>query len=179
MPFINTRVFGFFGLASLAMLPAVAQSGLTLNRSASVPEGFYRSQNGALERGVFVTFCPPEREPFKSALARRYLEPGKCGIGSYPMLKRIEGVAGDHYKINHGGIWINGNLIPDSAPVARDALGRSMPALAVTGIIQRGQMLVMGVKSPESFDSRYFGLIPTNGSTRVVPVLLWESAHVG
>ena len=172
------RTFGAVGLAALALLPAIAHSGLTLNRSASVPEGFYRATGGSIGLGDYVTFCPPDRDPFRAALDRGYLEKGSCALGSYPMLKVIVALAGDHYVIDTHGVRINGVLLPGSAPARQDAAGRPMPGLQTSGVIENGQMLVMGDHCPSSFDSRYFGPLPLAGAKPVTPMLLWRAGNV-
>jgi conjugative transfer signal peptidase TraF len=163
--------FGVFAV-SIATVTAAAV-GVRVNVTRSIPLGFYRTSAEPIHKGAYVMFCPPQREVFKEALKRRYIDPGSCPGGSYPMMKRILAAKNDRVQIGPHGVVINGVAIPNSKPRPVDGAGRPLPRFAGTGTVKAGDVIVMG-ENRVSFDSRYFGPIPREQiSTVIQPIVIW------
>ncbi|TKW64655.1 MAG: conjugative transfer signal peptidase TraF [Paracoccus denitrificans] len=163
--------FGVFGL-SIATVAAAA-AGVRVNVTRSIPVGFYRTSAEPIHKGAYVMFCPPQREVFRVALKRRYIDPGSCPGGSYPMMKRILAAKDDRVQIGPQGVVINGVPVPNSKPRPVDGAGRTLPRFTGTGTVKAGDVIVMG-ENKVSFDSRYFGPIPRQQiSTVIQPIVIW------
>lgn len=150
--------------------------GLRINLTASMPRGIYRiSPDSAPERGDLVTFCLENPGYVALARERGYLRPGSCQNELEPLLKLLVGTAGDHVYLTRDGVWLNGDLLPDSQVRIQDSLKRPLPPTSLrSGRIPDGMALVMSNGHPGSFDSRYFGLVPLASLTTVQVVKLFE-----
>lgn len=163
--------FAVFGL-SIATVTAAA-AGVRVNVTRSIPLGFYRTSAEPIRKGAYVMFCPPQREVFKEALKRRYIDPGDCPGGSYPMMKRILAAKNDRVQIGPQGVTINGVPVPNSKPRLMDGARRALPHWSGNFTVQPGDVIVMG-ENKVSFDSRYFGPIPRQQiSTVIQPIVIW------
>jgi conjugative transfer signal peptidase TraF len=146
---------------------------LTLTDS-SCPEGFYRLVDAPIRRGELVTACLPvsaERE----GIARGYLMRGDCPGGAEPVVKVVGGLAGDQVAIEAGRVLVNGEQLPNSATVARDSAGRVLTHVP-WGKWQVGanEVWLFGLNNRRSWDSRYFGPVPSESLRGAVePVLTW------
>lgn len=159
-------------VASIAGVAAAA-AGVRVNVTRSIPLGFYRTTSEPVHTGAYVMFCPPQRELFALALKRRYIEPGDCPGGSYPMMKRILAAKDDRVQIGPNGVVINGVAIPNSKPRPVDGAGRPLPHFVGNGTVKAGDVIVIG-ESKVSFDSRYYGPIPrAQISTVIRPIVTW------
>lgn len=161
-------------VAFLLLLPLLHRAGLRFNPTPSLPKGIYRIAPGAPERGDLVAFCL--ESPVWTSLARErgYLGAGSCPSGLRPLLKRLVGLPGDAVTVTPDGIQIKsaaGSTRVWSAPARRnDSMGRPLPESSLrVGVIPDGMALALA-GHPGSFDSRFFGLVPLAGMTRVVPV---------
>ena len=120
------RVNGFIFMLIL-LLTLFVMLGLACNRSPSSPRGLYRLTEGTPQRGKYVALAMP--------------------------LKQIAGMPGDIVTVTPQGTYINGRLIPNSAPVAPRHYPYGQYILGPTDLWLVG-------KDPMSWDSRYFGPIP-------------------
>lgn len=152
---------------------AAATAGVRVNVTRSIPLGFYRTTSAQVHKGDYVMFCPPKREVFRLALERRYIEPGSCPGGSYPMMKRILAAKNDRVRIGPEGVVINGIPVSNSRPRQKDGAGRALPTFVGEGIVKEGDVILVG-ESRISFDSRYFGPIPhAQITTAIRPIATW------
>ena len=87
-----------------------------------------------IQRGDVVVFEYP-RDPSKS------------------YIKRVIAVPGDRLRIDHGQVYVNGQLLPEPYVPSRYADERSQPELA----LHAGEYFVMGDHRSISSDSRDFG----------------------
>lgn len=161
-------------VAFLLLLPLLHRAGLRFNPTPSLPKGIYRIAPGAPERGDLVAFCL--ESPVWTSLARErgYLGSGSCPSGLRPLLKRLAGLPGDAVTVTPDGIQIKsaaGSADVWPAPARRnDSMDRPLPESSLrVGVIPDGMALALA-GHPGSFDSRFFGLVPLAGMTRVVPV---------
>lgn len=134
--------------------------GVRLNSSPSMPVGLYVVTGD--EHAHLVEFCPSE--PFATfSIARGYRDSGVCVDGAAPLLKPVVAVAGDVVELSNLGISVNGKLLPNTAPLQRDSKGRSLEAWPFGRYaVASGTFWVASSYHPRSFDSRYFGPVPTS-----------------
>ncbi|HCK5591117.1 S26 family signal peptidase [Pseudomonas mosselii] len=146
------------GLAALAWAAFVQPlPRLIYNPSDSVPVGWYRvdpQRHGAdsLPRplsvgSVVLTKLPPDVAVL--AAQRGYLP------AHIPLLKRVGAVAPQHVCILGGQVRIDG--VPSAAVLPADRLGRPLPSLQLCRRLEPGELFLLSVTNPASFDSRYFG----------------------
>jgi conjugative transfer signal peptidase TraF len=72
-----------------------------------------------------------------------------------PLLKRVGAVAPQHVCIVAGQVRIDG--VPVAAALPADRLGRPLPSLLLCRRLEPGELFLLSVTNPASFDSRYFG----------------------
>ena len=146
------------GLAALAWASFVHPlPRLTYNPSDSVEVGWYRidpldhrtsSPPRPLSVGSIVLVPLPDRAAMLAA-QRGYL-PTRV-----PLLKRVGAVAPQHVCIVAGQVRIDG--VPAAAALPADRLGRPLPSLQLCRRLESGELFLLSVTNPASFDSRYFG----------------------
>jgi len=139
---------GLIGLASLAR-PAPC---LVWNASASAPIGLYRVLPGDAVRGDLVLVRTPNSVR-RLAAERDYLP------SNVPLVKRIVAAAGDIVCGAGDAISINGRVVAER--LARDRLGRPLPTWSGCHLLDGGEAFLLMEGVADSFDSRYFGPVPT------------------
>lgn len=142
------------GLAALAWAAFVSPlPRLTYNPSDSVAVGWYRVQPldhwaASLPVGsIVLTRLPADAAAL--AAQRGYLPT------HVPLLKRVGAVAPQHVCIVAGQVRIDG--VPTAAALPADRLGRPLPSLQLCRSLEPGELFLLSVTNPASFDSRYFG----------------------
>lgn len=148
-----------------------------LNTSLSQPIGLYAVSREKPMRGDLVGFCLSEDNAFaRIALERGYLGKGNCPLGLDGLLKNVVGLPGDRVAVTSRGIKLNGRLLPMTKRPAKDSRGRPVPpSLLQSGTIPEGRVLVLSQRTEYSFDSRHFGLVPTDSLTLVKPVFTFDN----
>jgi conjugative transfer signal peptidase TraF len=123
------------------------------NASESVPIGLYWLRPaGRLAVSQLVAVQSPE--PLATFLAdRRYLP---CGI---PLLKRVLALPGQ--TVCRDQLAITVDKIAMGAARAHDSGGRPLPIWQGCHVIADGEVFLMNWRSADSFDGRYFGVLPT------------------
>ena len=146
------------GLAALAWASFVHPlPRLTYNPSDSVAVGWYRidpfdPRTVSLPRPLSVgsiVLVPLPAEAATLAAQRGYL-PTRV-----PLLKRVGAAAPQHVCIVAGQVRIDG--VPAAAALPADRLGRPLPSLQLCRRLEPGELFLLSVTNPASFDSRYFG----------------------
>ncbi|MGP5465864.1 S26 family signal peptidase [Pseudomonas helleri] len=146
------------GLTALAWAAFVSPlPRLTYNPSDSVAVGWYRIEpfdprTASLLRPLSVdsiVLVPLPAEAAALAAQRGYL-PTRI-----PLLKRVGAVAPQHVCIIAGQVRIDG--VPTAAALPADRLGRPLPSLQLCRRLEPGELFLLSVTNPASFDSRYFG----------------------
>lgn len=132
---------------------------LTINFTPSMPIGIWRVSKAAVDikslRHQTVLFCPPDTEIFRWARTQGIVPAGRCPGNYTPLLKRVEGLPNDNVAICDGLVVLNGQALPMSK-----VLPLALPIPPVSDVtIPTDSIWVMGASSPESFDSRYFGVV--------------------
>ena len=150
--------FAAVGLAALAWAAFMQPlPRLIYNPSDSVPVGWYRvdpQRHGAdsLPRSLSVdsiVLAPLPATASTLAAQRGYL-PTRV-----PLLKRVGAVAPQHVCIVAGQVRIDG--VPAAAALPADRLGRPLPSWPHCRPLAEGELFLLSVTNPASFDSRYFG----------------------
>ncbi len=146
------------GLAALAWASLMRPlPRLIYNPSDSVAAGWYRvdpldhcaaSQPRPLSVGSIVLARLPA-DAVALAAQRGYL-PTRV-----PLLKVVGAVAPQHVCVVDAMVWIDG--VPAAAVLRADRLGRSLPSWPQCRQLRPGELFLLSVTNPTSFDSRYFG----------------------
>ncbi|CAP42530.1 S26 family signal peptidase [Bordetella petrii] len=150
--------FAACGLAALAWASFVQPlPRLIYNPSDSVAVGWYRvdplhHRPGSLPRpssvgSIVLTTLPPDAAAL--AAQRGYL-PARV-----PLLKRVGATAPQHVCVFDALVWIDG--VPVAAVRPADRLGRLLPSWPQCRQLRPGELFLLSVTNPASFDSRYFG----------------------
>lgn len=150
---------GVIGLATLAR-PA---PWLVWNASASAPIGLYRVLPETAVRGDLVLVHTPDSMR-QLAAERGYLPQ------NVPLVKRVAAASGDIVCAAGDAISINGRVVAERQ--ARGRLGRPLPSWSGCLLLNGGEVFLLMEGVADSFDSRYFGPVPTAAIIgRLVP--LW------
>jgi conjugative transfer signal peptidase TraF len=121
------------------------------NASASAPIGLYRVVPGTPQRGDLVLVRTP-RSIETLAGTRHYLPAG------VPLVKHIAAITGDVVCAVHEAILIDGHVVARQRET--DRAGRPLPLWTGCRRLARDEVFLLN--TPEnSFDSRYFGPVPT------------------
>ncbi len=146
---------------------------------SACPPGIYHAAalrpGDALTRGELVLVCLPEALA-RFALERGYLARGaECGDGIEPVGKRIGALTGDTVAIAPDHVVVDGVPLPTSASRRRDSHGRAVPHIDFGNYrVRDGEVWLFGEADPRSWDSRYFGPLPTNAvRAQLMPVITW------
>ncbi|OZI30028.1 peptidase [Bordetella genomosp. 10] len=152
---------GFAALAWAAFVSPLPR--LTYNPSDSVAVGWYRiapfdPRTAPLPRPLSVdsiVLVPLPATAAALAAQRGYL-PTRV-----PLLKRVGAVPPQHVCIVAGQVRIDD--VPVAAVLPADRIGRPLPSLQLCRHLEPGELFLLSVTNPASFDSRYFG--PVSAST--------------
>jgi conjugative transfer signal peptidase TraF len=138
--------------------PAPAPPKLLLwNASASVPRGLYLLRSAMpLQRDELVAVAPPA--PLAKFLATR----GYLPIG-VPLLKHIAALSGQTVCRTSRAIFIDEHAFAFARD--RDHLGRTLPTWKGCRTLRAGEVFLLNVNVPDSFDGRYFGPVSTTAIT--------------
>jgi conjugative transfer signal peptidase TraF len=135
-------------------------AGIRINCSPSLPLGFYKTTSDPNAR--LVEFCPPD--PWAAlASSRGYRSTGTCPDGATPLMKMVVARQGEVVSLSDRGITVNGRLLSNTAPRFADSHGRALqPWTPGQYPVLPGTVWVASTYNQWSFDSRYFGPIPTS-----------------
>ncbi|WP_372357100.1 S26 family signal peptidase [Xanthomonas sp. NCPPB 3443] len=148
-------IFGFAALAWASF--GTPPPRVIYNPSDSVAVGWYRVEpfdprTASLPRPLSVdsiVLVPLPATVAALAAQRGYL-PMRV-----PLLKRVGAVAPQEVCISGGIVYIDG--VPSAAVLPADRLGRALPSLQLCRRLEPGELFLLSVTNPASFDSRYFG----------------------
>jgi conjugative transfer signal peptidase TraF len=162
------RLAVVLGLLASAVA-AVQLAGLRVQQTGSLPRGLYRDVRGAAPtRGTLGVWClPPDVALW--ARERGYVGRGNCPGGAEAIGKVVLAVAGDTVRVTADGLTVNGMLAPHTRPLEYDSRGRPMRRMP-HGIYHVGahEVWLWSPLTGRSFDSRYFGAVPTSALVSVV-----------
>lgn len=151
---------GFAALGWAAFVQPLPR--LIYNPSDSVAVGWYRvdpldHRTSALPSSLSVNsivLVPLPAEAAALAAQRGYL-PTRV-----PLLKRVGAIAPQEVCIAGGIVRIDG--VPSAAVLRADRLGRPLSSWQQCRRLQSGEVFLLSVTNPASFDSRYFGPVSTS-----------------
>ncbi|WP_448954882.1 S26 family signal peptidase [Labrys neptuniae] len=153
--------FGCVIVTTLAVvgiaIPTVVSIPLKLvwNASASTPIGLYLiNMADALDADDLVVVLPPE------PVARFMVERGYVGEG-VPLLKHVAARSGQVVCRRGRSIRVDGTSISDA--LDRDRQGRVLPIWQGCHRLSDGEIFVINRNVRDSFDGRYFGVLPASG----------------
>ncbi|TIT03452.1 MAG: S26 family signal peptidase [Mesorhizobium sp.] len=156
---LATIGLGLLGFAALAK----PTPWLVWNASASAPVGLYRVAAGAPARGDLVLVRTPGFVAYLAA-ERGYLP------RNVALVKRLAALPGEHVCAFNDAIIIGGDIVARRLKI--DVKGRSLPWWNGCRALGDNEVFLLGSDKNRSFDSRYFGPVPTqNVIGRLVP--LW------
>jgi conjugative transfer signal peptidase TraF len=140
------------------------------NASASAPLGLYWvAGKSAMKRGDLVLAELPA--PMRALADER----GYLPLG-VPLIKQVAALSGDHICTIGRAILIGGSVA--ARRLKRDSKGRIMPAWDGCRLLMAGEIFLLNMDVPDSFDGRYFG--PTRLDQvigRLVPVWTWPAGQ--
>ncbi|KAB7766069.1 peptidase [Xanthomonas sp. LMG 12462] len=162
------------GLAALAWASfAHPDPRLIYNPSDSVPVGWYR-----VDPVASAASRSPERMRVGSTVLVR-LPAGVAALASQrgylpahiPLLKRVGAVEPQHVCIVGGHVLVDGVAVASTLPA--DRMGRPLLSWPECRQLERGELFLLSVTNPASFDSRYFGPVSASAVVGVAhPVWL-------
>lgn len=146
---------GFAALAWAAFVQPLPR--LIYNPSDSVAVGWYRvdpldRRAALLLRALAVGSIVLVPLPAKAAAlaAQRGYLPTRI-----PLLKRVGAISPQEVCLAGGTVRIDG--VPTATVLRADRLGRPLPSWQQCRRLESGELFLLGVTNPASFDSRYFG----------------------
>ncbi len=146
---------GFAALAWASFVSPLPR--LTYNPSDSVAVGWYRIEpfdmhTALLSRALSVDSIVLVRLPTEAAAlaAQRGYLPTRV-----PLLKRVGAVAPQEVCIVGRSVRIDGVQVAAALPA--DRMGRPLPSWQQCRRLEPGELFLLSVTNPASFDSRYFG----------------------
>ena len=152
--------------ASLVLVSALAGTGLVfgfrINLTPSYPLGLWRIEPLARDVAVgdLIVICPPPVPTFVTARERGYLGHGLCPGWFAPLIKTVVAVTGQAVVVD-ADIAVDGTRLIHSFVRPVDGAGRALTT-ATDGLVPPGQLFLFS-EYAGSYDSRYFGPIPTAG----------------
>lgn len=151
----SLSVCGFAALAWASFVSPLPR--LTYNPSDSVAVGWYRiepfdTHTALLSRPLSVDSIVLVRLPAEAAAlaAQRGYLPTRV-----PLLKRVGAVAPQEVCIVGRSVRIDG--VPVAAALPADRMGRPLPSWQQCRRLEVGELFLLSVTNPASFDSRYIG----------------------
>ena len=158
-------------LPSLTILFYGLACGYRLNWTPSQSLGLWRIRplTGGVALGDLVFVCPPDTPRFREALTRGYLRAGLCPGGYGPLIKTVIALEGQRFEIGRG-LRIDGRAIEHSDVRSNDGRGRSLASFK-GGIVPAGHAFLYSSFSA-SWDSRYFGPVPADGTLGLAEAVL-------
>lgn len=149
-------------VAWLTLIPVLlgicSIAGLRLNLTSSMPVGLYLTTRGPLTRGSTVLACLPAGVALEARLRGYVSRGGLCPHGTMPVGKPILALPGDTVTVTPTALVLNGRIVANSARLAADRNGRSLPQLPYGEYhVKDGELWLVSNYSRLSFDSRYFG----------------------
>lgn len=154
------------GAAFFAGAVALAHAnGLWINTTDSLPRGLWiETPSHGIVRGDFALICLPDTPAVKVGQARGYIASGSCPTGQEVVLKPVAAVPGDIVTVSPMGVAVNDQPIDNSAALVHDGDGKGLAGYPPGAYaVPPDRIWLVSSHNPRSFDSRYFGPVPTAG----------------
>ena len=155
-----TSIVAVFLISLISVGLLLMVMGFRVNLTESIPIGLYHITNAGAVKNAYVIFCPDDRNAFKQALDRDYIDHGlDCGGYGY-LMKKVVAIANDIVSVTPDGVYVNQTLIPYSTPKLTDGMNRLLPQWHVLNYrLKEDEVMTMTSQSEWSFDGRYYGLV--------------------
>lgn len=172
-------VWGSVGVLGGTLTSAAAH--VRVNITPSIPVGLYSEQAvpilRPLPRGVLVLACPPLAAA-RLARQRGYLGHGPCAGDVMPIGKHIAAHTGDTVVVTATEVRVNGRTLTNSRASRADRRGRPLTPIPQGIYVLSSNTLWLAGESPDSWDSRYFGALPTTAIlATMTPVWTVNTSH--
>ncbi|HAU0965786.1 TPA: conjugative transfer signal peptidase TraF [Legionella pneumophila] len=155
-------IIAIFLISTIAVGSLFHSMSFRINLTESIPVGLYRITGTKPLKNAYVIFCPDDRQSFRLAKNRGYIDYGLYCNGYGYLMKKVVAVSGDILSVTNGGVFVNQMLIPYSKPKLQDGMNRSLPQWQVMNYaLQEDEIMTMTSQSEWSFDGRYYGLVHT------------------
>lgn len=118
------------------------------NATPSVPTGFYVRSDAPMREGAFVTVRAAD-------VARGYASLRHFTDDGDRFIKRIAARSGVRVCAEGERVTVGANAYVRQS---RDNAGRTLPTWEGCHVLHAGEVFLMG-ETPDSFDSRYFGIV--------------------
>lgn len=160
-------ILSLAALGSLASpLPPLSAKALVYNASASAPRGWYWVSRPLEIRVGDVVLAPLPKNIANLADERHYLPL------TVPILKRVGAIEPQRVCIR--GMWVQIGTQIVAERLERDGAGRPLPAWQGCRALLPGELFLLNTAHRASFDSRYFGPIPSASVLGVArPLWTW------
>jgi conjugative transfer signal peptidase TraF len=135
-------------IALLAAAELNRRDVVLFNASPSVPTGLYVRSDAPLREGAFVTVRAADVARDYAAL-RHFTDTGDRFI------KRVAARAGARVCGDGDSVSVGAETLMRAT---HDSAGRALPTWEGCHVLHAGEMFLMG-ETPDSFDSRYFGIV--------------------
>jgi conjugative transfer signal peptidase TraF len=133
-------------------------------------------RHGQPEVGELIAFCLP-KEVALYATERGYIGFGfSCPGWAQPVLKPVVAMAGDAVTIAPAGVTVRGFPLSHTKVFETDSNGREHHVWITEGahVVPPGFVFVLSAFHERSWDSRYFGFVPSNAiRSTMEPVWTW------
>ena len=169
----RTVVFSCMGIGLAALCAPVAMhlpAHIVYNPSDSVARGWYRigPADSLYAGGIVLAWLPTDAAAL--AARRGYLPAG------IPLLKRIGAVAPQQVCVDGSSVRIDGVAVATAMQV--DGRGRALPVWQQCRMLASGELFLLSVTNPASFDSRYFGPVAASAVIgRAQPLWTWDTTR--
>lgn len=155
-------IIAIFLISTIATGSLFHSMGFRINLTESIPVGLYRITGTEPLKNAYVIFCPDDRQTFRLAKNRGYIDYGLNCNGYGYLMKKVVAVSGDILSVTIEGFFVNQRLISYSKPKPMDGTNRALPQWrAMNYPLQENEVMTMTSQSEWSFDGRYYGLVHT------------------
>ncbi|HFS5637851.1 TPA: conjugative transfer signal peptidase TraF [Legionella bozemanae] len=155
-------IITIFLISTIAAGMLLNSMGFRINLTESIPVGLYRITGTEPLKHAYVIFCPDDRQSFRLAKNRGYIDHGLYCNGYGYLMKKVVAVSGDILSVTNEGVYVNQMLIPYSKPKLQDGMNRTLPQWQIMNYqLQEDEIMTMTSQSEWSFDGRYYGLVHT------------------
>ena len=153
-------IIAIFLISTIAAGSLFHSMGFRINLTESIPVGLYRITGTEPLKNAYVIFCPDDRQTFRLAKNRGYIDHGLYCNGYGYLMKKVVAVSSDILSVTNEGVFVNQMLIPYSKPKLEDGMNRPLPQWQIMNYaLQEDEIMTMTSQSEWSFDGRYYGLV--------------------
>jgi conjugative transfer signal peptidase TraF len=166
---LRRLITGLTVLALILMADAFFPVGISINHSKSLPRGIYWHApiSTAFHRGQLV--CFPYVAP-EWAKPRNYFPQGSL------LCKAVLGLPGDKIVMDGRDVSVceDSHCYAGGRILSEDPKHRAVPLTPFPAVIPQGELFLSATRVPNSFDSRYLGLLAGSEIVREIHPLLTE-----